>query len=92
VGAANAVRQRTGARVAVHPADAAYAREQGAEIDAALAVGEMVGPFRIVGVPGKSPGEVALYDPARRCLRRGGRPRATGRARGGIPARVSAAK
>ena len=68
VRAANAVRERTGARVAIHPADAAYARQQGAVIDADLATGEQVGPFRIVGVPGKSPGEVALHDPERRLL------------------------
>lgn len=68
VRAANAVRERTGARVAIHPADAAYARQQGAVIDGELAAGERVGPFRIVGVPGKSPGEVALHDPERRLL------------------------
>lgn len=68
VRAANVVRQQTGARVAIHAADAGYAREQGAQIDAVLAVGERVGPLRIIGVPGKSPGEVALHDPARRYL------------------------
>jgi len=68
VRAANRVRERTGARLAIHPADAPYAREQGASIDAALEVGERVGPFEVVGVPGKSPGEVALHDPARRLL------------------------
>lgn len=68
VRAANAVRERTGARVAIHPADAAYARQQGAVIDAELGAGERVGPFWIVGVPGKSPGEVALHDPERRLL------------------------
>jgi glyoxylase-like metal-dependent hydrolase (beta-lactamase superfamily II) len=68
VRAANALRERTGAPVAIHPADADYARGQGARIDADLAVDERVGPFRVVGVPGKSPGEVALHDPARRLL------------------------
>jgi glyoxylase-like metal-dependent hydrolase (beta-lactamase superfamily II) len=68
VRAANAVRERTGASVAIHPADAAYAREQGAAIDGELAEGERVGPFRVVGVPGKSPGEIALHDPERRLL------------------------
>jgi glyoxylase-like metal-dependent hydrolase (beta-lactamase superfamily II) len=68
VRAANAVRERTGAPVAIHAADAAYARQQGATLDAGLAEGERVGPFRVVGVPGKSPGEVALHDPARRLL------------------------
>jgi glyoxylase-like metal-dependent hydrolase (beta-lactamase superfamily II) len=66
--AANRVRERTGARVAIHPADGAYARVQGTAIDAELAVGERVGPFTVVGVPGKSPGEIALHDPARRML------------------------
>jgi len=68
VRAANRVRERTGARVAIHPADAAYAREQGASIDAELCVGERVGPFTVIGVPGKSPGEVAFFDAARRLL------------------------
>jgi glyoxylase-like metal-dependent hydrolase (beta-lactamase superfamily II) len=68
VRAANAVRERTGAATAIHPADAAHAREQGAEIDAELAVGQSVGPFRIVGAAGKSPGEIALHDPERRLL------------------------
>ena len=31
-------------------------------------MGRLVGPFRIVGVPGKSPGEVAFHDPARKLL------------------------
>ncbi len=66
--AANRVRERTGARVAIHPADAAYARDQGTAIDAELEVGEHAGPFTVVGVPGKSPGEIALHDPARRLL------------------------
>ncbi len=66
--AANRVRERTGARVAIHPADAAYARDQGTAIDAELQLGERVGPFTVVGVPGKSPGEIALHDPARRLL------------------------
>ena len=66
--AANRVRERTGARVAIHPADAAYARDQGTAIDAELEVGQGVGPFTVVGVPGKSPGEIALHDPARRLL------------------------
>ena len=51
---ANLVRAETGAPVAIHPAE--------------LRAGERVGPFAVVGVPGKSPGEVALYDAARRLL------------------------
>ena len=66
--AANRVRERTGARVAIHAADAAYARDQGTAIDDELEVGGRAGPFAVVGVPGKSPGEIALHDPARRLL------------------------
>ncbi len=66
--AANRVRDHTGARVAIHPTDAAYARDQGTAIDAELEVGERAGPFTVVGVPGKSPGEIALHDPERRLL------------------------
>jgi glyoxylase-like metal-dependent hydrolase (beta-lactamase superfamily II) len=68
VRAATQVRARTGARTAIHPADAAYARGQGAELDEELRGGERVGPFVVVGVPGKSPGEVALHWPDRRLL------------------------
>src|SRR5437879_3648783 len=62
------VRERSGARVAIHPDDAAYARQQGASIDAELHPGERVGPLTVVGVPGKSPGEVAFHWPERRLL------------------------
>lgn len=68
VRAANAVRERTGARVAIHPDDATYARGQGAVVDDALHAGERIGPLVVVAVPGKSPGEVALHWPARRIL------------------------
>jgi glyoxylase-like metal-dependent hydrolase (beta-lactamase superfamily II) len=65
---ATLVRERTGAPVAIPPADAAHARGQGALIDAELRVGERIGPFTVVGVPGKSPGEVAFHCPKRRLL------------------------
>ena len=68
VRAANRVREHTGAKVAIHPADAAYAREQGARVDLELCAGERSGSLEIVGVPGKSPGEVALFDAGRRLL------------------------
>jgi len=68
VRAANLVRERTGAAVTIHPADATYARAQGAVVDAELHPGERVGPFEVVGVPGKSPGEVALLCVQRRLL------------------------
>jgi glyoxylase-like metal-dependent hydrolase (beta-lactamase superfamily II) len=66
--ASTAVRDRTGARVAIHPADAPYARSQGATIDEELRAGERVGPFIVVGAEGKSPGEIALHWPERRLL------------------------
>ncbi len=66
--AANRVRERTGAAVSIHPADAGYARDQGTQIDGELEAGQSVGPFTVVGVPGKSPGEIALHDPVRSLL------------------------
>jgi glyoxylase-like metal-dependent hydrolase (beta-lactamase superfamily II) len=68
VRAANRVRVQTGVRTAIHPEDAPYARGQQADLDDALYVGEKIGPFVVVGVPGKSPGEVALHWPERRIL------------------------
>jgi len=68
VRAANRVRSRTGARTAIHPDDAAHARSQGGELDDELRVGEKIGPLVVVGVPGKSPGEIALHWPERRLL------------------------
>lgn len=65
---ARLVRERTGAPVLIHPADAAHARGQGAIIDGELHPGEQVGPFTVIAVPGKSPGEVALHCPRRRIL------------------------
>jgi glyoxylase-like metal-dependent hydrolase (beta-lactamase superfamily II) len=66
--AANAVRERTGSRTFIHPDDAAHAESQGTEIDGTLSVGERIGPLKIIAVPGKSSGEVALYWPERRLL------------------------
>jgi glyoxylase-like metal-dependent hydrolase (beta-lactamase superfamily II) len=66
--AANKIRARTGARTALHPADAPHARSQGAEIDDELNLGRKAGPFVVVGVPGKSPGEIALHWPDRQIL------------------------
>ncbi len=66
--AANRVRERTGARTAIHPADSAHARNQGAELDDELRVGEKVGPFVVIAAHGKSPGEVALHWPERKIL------------------------
>lgn len=66
--AANRIRGRTGARTAIHPADAPHARSQGADLDDELKIGQKVGPLLVVGVPGKSPGEVALHWPERKIL------------------------
>ena len=68
VRAANVVRERTGAQTLLHPADAAYARGQGALIDGDLAPGARIGPLVAIAVPGKSPGEVAFHWPERRIL------------------------
>jgi glyoxylase-like metal-dependent hydrolase (beta-lactamase superfamily II) len=65
---ANRLRARTDARTAIHPADAAYARGQGAEIDEDLQVGERIGPLIVLEAAGKSPGEVAFHWPERRLL------------------------
>jgi glyoxylase-like metal-dependent hydrolase (beta-lactamase superfamily II) len=66
--AANKVRARTGARTAIHLADAPHARKEGAELDDELHIGEKIGPLVAVSVPGKSPGEVALHWPDRKIL------------------------
>jgi glyoxylase-like metal-dependent hydrolase (beta-lactamase superfamily II) len=66
--AANKIRARTGARTVIHPADAPHARSEGAELDDELKIGNRVGPFVVVGAPGKSPGEVVLHWPERKIL------------------------
>jgi glyoxylase-like metal-dependent hydrolase (beta-lactamase superfamily II) len=68
VRAANRVRASTGARTAIHAGDAAYARAQGAELDDELQVGDQIGPLTVIGVSGKSAGEVAFHWPERRLL------------------------
>jgi glyoxylase-like metal-dependent hydrolase (beta-lactamase superfamily II) len=68
VRAANRIRERTGARSYIHPDDAAYAKAQGAILDGELHIGEKVGALELIGVSGKSPGEVAFLWPERRCL------------------------
>lgn len=66
--AAARVKAATGARVAVHPADADFVRGKGVTVDDDLVPGQMVGPFRVISAAGKSPGEVALHWPDRRLL------------------------
>jgi glyoxylase-like metal-dependent hydrolase (beta-lactamase superfamily II) len=68
VRAANQVRERTGARCYIHPEDAAYAKAQGAVLDGEIHTGEKIGVLEVVGVSGKSPGEVALLWAARKAL------------------------
>jgi glyoxylase-like metal-dependent hydrolase (beta-lactamase superfamily II) len=68
VRAANRVREATGARTAIHPEDAEYARRQGAAIDDPLHAGTKIGPLVAVGAPGKSPGELAFHWPEQRIL------------------------
>jgi glyoxylase-like metal-dependent hydrolase (beta-lactamase superfamily II) len=68
VRASNRVRERTGARSCIHPEDAPYAKAQGAVIDGELRAAEKIGPLEVIGVSGKSPGEVALLWPDRRAL------------------------
>ena len=66
--AANQIRARTGARTAIHPADAPHARKEGAVLDDELNLGDKIGPLVVVGAPGKSPGEVVLHWPERKIL------------------------
>ena len=66
--AANEIRARTGARTAIHPADAPHARSEGAALDNELNPGDKVGPFVVIDAPGKSPGEVVLHWPERKIL------------------------
>ena len=66
--AANKIRARTGARTAIHPADAPHACKEGADLDDELHIGQKVGPLVVVGAPGKSPGEVVLNWPERKIL------------------------
>ncbi len=68
VRAANQVRERTGARSYIHPEDAAYAKAQGAVLDGELHDGERIGALTVIGVSGKSPGEVAFLWPERKAL------------------------
>jgi glyoxylase-like metal-dependent hydrolase (beta-lactamase superfamily II) len=66
--AAARLKERTGAPVSVHPADAEFVRKNGVVADDALAVGQRVAGFQVVAAQGKSPGEIALWDAGRRLL------------------------
>jgi glyoxylase-like metal-dependent hydrolase (beta-lactamase superfamily II) len=62
------VKERTGASIAIHPADAEFARGKGTAVDGELQPGQPIGPLTVVAAPGKSPGEIALHWPERRLL------------------------
>jgi len=66
--AAAKLRERTGARVAIHPADAEFAARNGVSPDDALAAGDPVAHFAVVDAHGKSPGEIALWNAQRQIL------------------------
>jgi glyoxylase-like metal-dependent hydrolase (beta-lactamase superfamily II) len=67
--AAAKLRERTGARVAVHPADAEFVKANGVAPDDELAVGGAIAKnFIVVDAHGKSPGEIALWDAERKIL------------------------
>jgi glyoxylase-like metal-dependent hydrolase (beta-lactamase superfamily II) len=66
--AAAKLKAKTSARVAVHPADAAFVRGQGVEVDEDLAIGARLAGFEVLDASGKSPGEVALWNAERRIL------------------------
>ena len=66
--AAAKLRAKTGARVAVHPADAEFVRKQGVEVDDDLNYGDQIAGFTVVDAHGKSPGEIALWNPERKLL------------------------
>lgn len=66
--AAAKLKAKTSARIAVHPADAAFVRGQGVAVDEDLAPGAMLAGFEVLDAAGKSPGEVALWSAERRIL------------------------
>ncbi len=65
---AKELKAKTGASIALHPADWSHAQEQGCPVDERLGVGQAIGPLRVIAVPGKSPGELAFHWPERRLL------------------------
>jgi glyoxylase-like metal-dependent hydrolase (beta-lactamase superfamily II) len=66
--AAEKLRLLCGARVSVHPADAAFVRGKGVTVDEELLPGQKIGPLQVLAAAGKSPGEVAFFWPERRLL------------------------
>ena len=66
--AAAKLRDKTGARVAVHPSDAEFVKKNGVAVDDELGHGGPVASFDVIDAHGKSPGEIALWDAGRRIL------------------------
>ena len=60
--AAQALRDRSGAGIAIHPADAGFVAKNGVTVDAPLAYGDVVADFQVLDAHGKSPGEIALWN------------------------------
>ncbi len=63
---ATRLHEATGATVRIHPADAEFVRGKGVLVGGELREGDRLGPLRVVGCPGKSPGEVVLHWPESR--------------------------
>jgi len=66
--AAGKLKARTGASVAVHPADAEFVRRNSVAVDEELSQDQTIGPLTVVDAHGKSPGEIALHWPERKLL------------------------
>ncbi|TMA27328.1 MAG: MBL fold metallo-hydrolase [Deltaproteobacteria bacterium] len=66
--AAGKLKARTGASVAVHPADAEFVRRNSVAVDEELSQDQKIGPLTVVDAHGKSPGEIALHWPERKLL------------------------
>src|SRR5258708_15842575 len=62
------LREASGGTGPAHAADAVFVREKGVPVDGAIEPGARLGPFAVLDAHGKSPGEIALYDEARRLL------------------------
>lgn len=66
--AAARLSEKTDAEVFAHPADAPFLRQHGVEVAGELLPGQRIASFQVLDASGKSPGEVALWDEARRTL------------------------
>jgi glyoxylase-like metal-dependent hydrolase (beta-lactamase superfamily II) len=66
--AAASLREKSGARVAVHPADRDFVTGKGVIVEDELSYGDRIAGFTVVDAHGKSPGEIALWNEERRIL------------------------